>query len=377
MSLVQPLRISYIELLCHTRDSIASIEIVYDGHRRSIRRREKHHFHEDFNHPLTIRDETISFLIVRRRKWYIGAKQPPELIEINVHDVLSKLPTQKFQTVHNRLVITLGLPPHSVPTDTGSTSNANTVHPTSQELLDDRSRFRILIIGQPGVGKTTLINRTFGIEQAPAENPELGQANIEKELISPQNDRLILHASKGFDPANDVKYEDVKAFIEKRKRQEHIKDRLHAVWLCFRTPVADHGDKLLEQDAMAFLKEHTAVLQNSEPSLPLVLISQIKKADPCAAAKQYLQKNCIRPIQDFVKCAPLSYVAVSSNPGYERERNQLIELTHDMVTATFGLYLGAPSSVPVLTQMAQRVSRSLKIEGSITYALLICHHIMA
>ncbi|KAI6167517.1 hypothetical protein EDD17DRAFT_1043735 [Pisolithus thermaeus] len=91
-----------------------------------------------------------------------------------------------------------------------------------------------------------------------------------------------------------------------------------------------------------------------------------KKADPCAAAKQYLQKNCIRPIQDFVKCAPLSYVAVSSNPGYERERNQLIELTHDMVTATFGLYLGAPSSVPVLTQMAQRVSRSLKIEGSIT-----------
>ncbi|KAI6146052.1 hypothetical protein BKA82DRAFT_169105, partial [Pisolithus tinctorius] len=81
-----------------------------------------------------------------------------------------------------------------------------------------------------GVGKSTLLNRVFGIEQASAENFEPGQADIEKEFISPQSGRLVLHYSDGFDPAVDANCEGVKAFIKKRKEKEHVKDQLHAVW---------------------------------------------------------------------------------------------------------------------------------------------------
>ncbi|KIK17545.1 hypothetical protein PISMIDRAFT_111162 [Pisolithus microcarpus 441] len=83
---------------------------------------------------------------------------------------------------------------------------------------------------QPGVGKSTLINRTFGIERASAENSEPGKASIEKELISQQNDRFVLHDSAGFEPADNVDCNSVKSFVEKRKKQEHAKDQLHAVW---------------------------------------------------------------------------------------------------------------------------------------------------
>ncbi|KAI6100701.1 hypothetical protein EDD16DRAFT_448109 [Pisolithus croceorrhizus] len=161
----QPLRISYIELQ-GTGDSIESIEVLYDDHRRSISRRGEYHFHEDFNQPLTVQGESISISVVRRRKLRIGPKQAPEVIKINVHDVLSELPTQKFQTMCNRLDITIGLSPSSLPSSAGSVQNANAPRPTTEELLNECPRFRILAIGQPGVGKSTLINRTFGIERA-------------------------------------------------------------------------------------------------------------------------------------------------------------------------------------------------------------------
>ncbi|KIK19424.1 hypothetical protein PISMIDRAFT_107596, partial [Pisolithus microcarpus 441] len=170
-----------------------------------------------------------------------------------------------------------------------------------------------------GVGKSTLINKTFGIEQASAEFFEPGKADIEKELISQQNDRFVLHDSKGFEPADGVNCDDVKLFIQNRKKQEHIKEQLHAVWLCFRIPIPGHGDRLLEDGAETFLKEDTSVLQNSKRGLPFSV----------------------------------------------QGRNQLIELTYEKVTETFGPRLGMPSPVSVVTLMAQRTLPHLKIEGSI------------
>ncbi|KAI5984651.1 hypothetical protein EDD15DRAFT_2375099 [Pisolithus albus] len=245
---------------------------------------------------------------------------------------------------------------------------------TAEELLDDCPRFRILVIGQSGVGKSTLINKAFGIDQGTAAHFEPGKADIENEVILQQNDRFVFHDSNGFEPAEGVSCDAVKSFITERKKREHVKDQLHAVWLCFRIPIPGHGERLLEDGAETFLKEDTSVLQNIPTIVVFMKYDMLlthmlmqKEADPEAAAEQYLKKHCYAPIEEFAGGADLSYVAVSSfaNPGLDKRRKRLIDLTHKKVTARFKLQIDTPSPVSVVTLMAQRISPQLKIQGSI------------
>ncbi|KAI5985706.1 hypothetical protein F5J12DRAFT_266325 [Pisolithus orientalis] len=129
----------------------------------------------------------------------------------------------------------------SVPTDVtvGSTgtsglSNSEGLQPTTKELIDICPRFRVFVVGKSGVGKSTLINRIFGLEVAHVAKDRPGQAAIEKELISQENNRFILHGSRGFEPAEGSNYDVVKSFIEERKKMPDVKDQLHVVWLCSR-----------------------------------------------------------------------------------------------------------------------------------------------
>ncbi|KIM61832.1 hypothetical protein SCLCIDRAFT_66510, partial [Scleroderma citrinum Foug A] len=76
-------------------------------------------------------------------------------------------------------------PPHS-----------GSLDPSTEEILRQCPRFRILVMGKSGVGKTSLINSTFGIDDARPEHYESGEANIDTSLCSKLNDRFVLHDSK-------------------------------------------------------------------------------------------------------------------------------------------------------------------------------------
>jgi hypothetical protein len=60
-----------------------------------------------------------------------------------------------------------------------------------------------------------------------------GVSNIEKEITSPQNPRLILHDSQGFCHGSGDNFNIVKNFIETRSKRTNLKDRLHAIWFDF------------------------------------------------------------------------------------------------------------------------------------------------
>ncbi|KAI6146381.1 hypothetical protein BKA82DRAFT_3980895, partial [Pisolithus tinctorius] len=154
-------------------------------------------------------------------------------------------------------------------------------------------------------------------------------------LISQENNRFILHDSRGFEPAEGSNYDVVKSFIEERKRMPDVKDQLHTVWLCFQ--VLKYGERLLEDGVEAFLREANEALGNIPTIVVFTkydrLVSFVRKksADPEAEAKRYLQTYCIEPIQDFTGGTNISHVAASC--GYHFI-NSLLPFSSDITSET-------------------------------------------
>ncbi|KIM72010.1 hypothetical protein PILCRDRAFT_82252, partial [Piloderma croceum F 1598] len=107
-----------------------------------------------------------------------------------------------------------------------------------------------------GVGKSSLINKVFGVPKAKVSNRKPGEADIEEGIISEQNKRLILHDSRGFEPGEADTVQIVQRFIDGKNTQPHIKDRLHAIWLCFGILCA--GGRLMETGVEDFLDLKTS-----------------------------------------------------------------------------------------------------------------------
>ncbi|KAG6330484.1 hypothetical protein ID866_8603, partial [Astraeus odoratus] len=221
---------------------------------------------------------------------------------------------------------------------------------------------------QSGIGKSTLINRVFGIDEARAEHNQRGVANIETELTSHQNPRLVLHDSRGFESGDRENSETVERFITRRKTHPDIGERLHAIWLCFEAPLDDHGERLIEKGMGAFLERKQDIIGD----IPVIFI--FTKFDKIIdhfeqkrfgqisflmqrSAKRHLQQYCLSPIAKVVKDNKFKYVAVTIRSGYETEDERLVQFTCQMVSNTFGL------GIEVLTSMAQRTSTEVKIKA--------------
>ena len=45
-----------------------------------------------------------------------------------------------------------------------------------------------------------------------------------------QNESLILHDSGGFEAASEAGMEEIKSFVDFRKKKEKLTDQLHCIW---------------------------------------------------------------------------------------------------------------------------------------------------
>ncbi|KAG1805275.1 hypothetical protein EV424DRAFT_1544433 [Suillus variegatus] len=220
-------------------------------------------------------------------------------------------------------------------------------------------RFRILVIGETGVGKSSLISHVFGVE----DMIYLHGASIDHEFISPQNDNFVLHSSKGFGLRDNL--ETIRDFIDRRR---NMSPELHAIWLCLETPLT--GKCLLDMRTKEFLTLKCSGILGNVPVIVVLtkydrLVDRIQLtldktsleglSDEAiqelakVKAEVELQDICIGPLKKIAG-PNIPHAAISTNEDYKKT------LTH--------LHSASEAAVMTSIRIAQQVDPGLKIQAS-------------
>ncbi|KAH8979809.1 hypothetical protein EDB86DRAFT_2859443 [Lactarius hatsudake] len=224
-----------------------------------------------------------------------------------------------------------------------NTNSPDSLPPTVEGTLAVCPKFRILVVGNTGVGKSSLVSSVFNIaiKDIDISHDRVGKANIAHEYTSETNPRFILHDSQGFEPASLEKWEVVEGFIrDKCDERLEPKDRLHAIWLCIETPCTGSrlmqtaDEKVLELATdlkvaviIVFTKydvlfnEHHRKAAKAARSLGKPVNADTTRADAEARAKHHLDAL----IKTFRR--RFDYVTVSTEGRYPKRFDMLKELT--------------------------------------------------
>ena len=88
---------------------------------------------------------------------------------------------------------------------------------------------RVLVCGNTGVGKSTLINKTFGVDVTQSMNRSRGIHDVRQEITFAGRPDLILHDSGGFEAGADEEFQAIEAFLKEKSTAGDVMDRLHVV----------------------------------------------------------------------------------------------------------------------------------------------------
>ena len=91
---------------------------------------------------------------------------------------------------------------------------------------------RVLVCGNTGVGKSTLINKTFGVEVTTSSDRTRGIHDVKQEITFDGRPDLIVHDSGGFEAGADTEFLAIEEFLKEKSHAEEVKDRLHVIWFC-------------------------------------------------------------------------------------------------------------------------------------------------
>ncbi|KAF9463374.1 hypothetical protein BDZ94DRAFT_1259203 [Collybia nuda] len=271
---------------------------------------------------------------------------------------------------------------HSGDAPTFALDAGNQLRSTTDDIRRICPRFRILVLGKSGVGKSSLINKAFGVTDAQVSDEMRGDADIDREILSNDNPFFVLHDSRGFEGGETATLGLVQNFIKRRGENLEIKAKLHAVWVCVEIPTK--GGRLLETGVEEFLKSgagghlgkvpiiviftkldavvaeekiaitkeksHAAIKDNNEREAAIV--EEAKRR-----VKIIVERDCIAPLKDLVG-TDVPYVAVSTNTLYSNTLTQLIDVTFKRVT-------GYIREAGIISGISQKVNPQVKILTSI------------
>lgn len=93
---------------------------------------------------------------------------------------------------------------------------------------------RILVCGNTGVGKSTLINTVFGVsgddEITQTSDRDRGIHNVKVEITWPNRPDLIIHDPGGFEAGGVAEFEAIEEFLKQMSNVVDIDKRLHMIW---------------------------------------------------------------------------------------------------------------------------------------------------
>ncbi|KAJ7241386.1 hypothetical protein C8J57DRAFT_1526853 [Mycena rebaudengoi] len=234
----------------------------------------------------------------------------------------------------------------------------------SREIVNEYHRFRILVVGKAGVGKSSLIHYAFGVTTTISAESR-GVCKIDDELVSEQNRLFVLHDSMDFEPGKEENLQEAKQFLERRSDMRvPVHDRVHAIWLCIQTPHAVPLIVVFTQFDKLFNKYLLA--PNAAPNGSL---SDPKFRARCLKlAEAELEKNCAKPLKKMSAKVPYARTSGTSTswlgPGKGPSKSDMAAVAN-VITITRDLLKKEDSLMWVMSAMAQRVSADTKIKASI------------
>ncbi|KAJ7891724.1 hypothetical protein B0H14DRAFT_2688057 [Mycena olivaceomarginata] len=258
---------------------------------------------------------------------------------------------------------------------------ARTLLPTTGDILNECPRFRILVVGKSGVGKSSLINHAFGVNTAIVSHQAHGVCDINTEIIAQENSRFVLHDSEGFEPGQMENFKKAERFLQSRGAGVALRDRVHAIWLCIQVPFA--GGRVFETGDEQFLR------LASETSVPVVVVftkfdllvtrkeenlsdeeMEMSQEDIDQVCEQRADEEfnivCVGPLERLNRT--LRFARTSGLIGDTRSADRvalanLIQVTQVLVERD------VQGTVWIVAAMAQRASARAKIDASIQQSL--------
>ncbi|KAG1842104.1 hypothetical protein C8R48DRAFT_738004 [Suillus tomentosus] len=242
-----------------------------------------------------------------------------------------------------------------------STGQSHTLLATTSEIFRSCPQFRILVIG-----------KCFD-----KHSYSCCEASIDDEFVSSQNDRFVLHDSKGFEPGEQDNLKIVRDFIGRRSAMPDLKDQLHVVLLCFEIPRA--GGRLLETGTEEFLEskrdgtlgnvpvivvltKYDMLIERMERNLDEASLDELSDEEIEELVKNKaeaeLRDTCIGPLEELAG-SDIPHATISTAKGYKETLTNLIQITESCVNEHL-----VPEAA-VMTSIAQRMHPGLKTEALI------------
>ncbi|KAL8881229.1 MAG: hypothetical protein Q9192_007845 [Flavoplaca navasiana] len=141
----------------------------------------------------------------------------------------------------------------------------------AEPLEDEKLKtIRIVVCGSTGVGKSTLINRVFGVDHDYRNVTEIshrsrGRHDVRDEIRHENRRDLIIHDSGGFEAGDESQMRALGQFVKERSMMPKIEDRLHVMWFCLDMS-SDRTTQTATESLFKAVSEHTA-------EVPIIIIA--------------------------------------------------------------------------------------------------------